>query len=442
MRLRWLAALALGAIALALAVSSSALAQSRPRETSSDTCLACHTRPDLQLALGDGEYLSLFVDQAALSGSVHGQQALACVDCHADLDGYPHPEFSAADRRDVSLQLAQTCQTCHTDQYARTLDSVHDRARAAGNLQAAVCTDCHGAHDTRRLTEPASGALLPEARTWIPQTCAHCHNAIYEKYLTSVHGTALIGEGNRDVPTCIDCHGVHNIGDPTTAAFRLASPSLCAGCHTDSDLMGRYDLSTQVLNTYVADFHGTTVTLFERLSPDAPTNKPVCFDCHGVHDIQRVDDPERGLQLRENLLARCQRCHPDASADFPAAWLSHYIPSQDHYPLVYTVNLFYKLFIPGTLGAMAVLVALDLSWRIRSRRNRRQAALAGPAVAPPPADEPSVPPAPAVAPPPADKPSVPAEPPPAGPVPAPDARTTDEPHPAPPDGDRREAPDA
>ena len=34
-------------------------------------------------------------------------------------------------------------------------------------------------------------------------------------------------------------------------------------------IMDKYGISTQVLNTYVADFHGTTVTLFEKQSPDA-----------------------------------------------------------------------------------------------------------------------------------------------------------------------------
>ncbi|MCJ7513899.1 MAG: cytochrome c3 family protein, partial [Anaerolineales bacterium] len=250
---------------------------------------------------------------------------------------------------------------------------VHERARAAGVPEAALCTDCHGAHDTRRLTDPQTHELASDARAWIPQTCAKCHSAIYDKYLASAHGSALIGEGNMDVPTCIDCHGVHDIGDPTTAAFRLKSPELCARCHTDPERMESYGLSTQVLSTYVADFHGTTVTLFEKLSPDAATNKPVCYDCHGVHDIQHVDDPRKGLALRENLLARCQRCHPDATADFPDAWLSHYIPSPDHFPLVYSVDLFYKILIPATLGGMALLVGLDLSWQVRSRRRKNAA---------------------------------------------------------------------
>jgi hypothetical protein len=136
--------------------------------------------------------------------------------------------------------------------------------------------------------------------------------------------------------------------------------------------MEQYGLSTDVLETYVADFHGTTVTLFEKQSPDAETNKPVCFDCHGVHDIKRTDDPEKGLQVRENLLARCQVCHPDATADFPDAWMSHYMATLEEHPLVFGVDLFYKIFIPLVLGGMGFLVVLDFSWRVRTRVSERK----------------------------------------------------------------------
>ncbi|HJW85000.1 MAG TPA: hypothetical protein VJ754_11905, partial [Anaerolineae bacterium] len=335
-------------------------------------CLGCHSNPDLTKTLDNGEVLGLTIDGNEHARSVHGQANLTCVQCHTNIQGFPHPEFKAADRRDAALQLYSACQACHADQYQKANDSVHSRALVANKREAAICTDCHSAHSVRRLTNPATQQLLPDARIWIPQTCAKCHSAIYDKYKDSVHGKALIAASNLDVPTCIDCHGVHNIGDPTTAAFRLSSPSLCAKCHTNPAIMDKYGISTQVLNTYVADFHGTTVTLFEKTSPDAETNKPVCFNCHGVHDIRRVDDPQKGLEVRQNLLARCQVCHPGAASTFSEAWLSHYIPSQEKYPLVYFVNQFYQIFIPGVLGGMAVIVALDLSWRVRQRIRRRR----------------------------------------------------------------------
>ena len=332
-----------------------------------DTCLACHGTPGLTITLENGETLSVYISPEDFANSIHGREGYACVQCHTTVGDFPHPPFSAKDVRDASLHLYQACRRCHISQYTLSLDSVHANALGTGNRNAAICTDCHTSHAVRRLTDPETGLLSPDAHEWIPQTCAKCHNAIYQKYLTSVHGSALVGEGNPDVPTCIDCHGVHNIEDPTTAAFRLRSPEICAGCHTDPQIMDKYGIPTQVLSTYVADFHGTTVTLFEKQHPDQETNKPVCYDCHGIHDIKRIDDPEEGLRIRGNILARCQVCHPDATANFPDAWLSHYIPSPEKTPLVYTVNLFYMLLIPGVLGGMAILVALDLSTQVRTR---------------------------------------------------------------------------
>ncbi|HMD81639.1 MAG TPA: cytochrome c3 family protein, partial [Anaerolineales bacterium] len=189
----------------------------------------------------------------------------------------------------------------------------------------------------------------------------------YEKYKNSVHGKALTEEGNLDVPTCTDCHGVHSIQDPTTATFRNTTPALCADCHDNAEIMDKYGISTNVLETYVADFHGTNVKLFGDQSPDEPTNKAVCTDCHGVHDIARVDTPGTGIALRENLLVKCQRCHPGATANFPGAWMSHYVPSPQHYPIVYYVNLFYKIMIPAIIGGMIFFILTDIYRRIVSR---------------------------------------------------------------------------
>ena len=329
-------------------------------------CLACHDQPGMTRTLPNGEILSLTIDQTHFSASAH--QGLNCTDCHKNISDFPHPELKAQSLRDFSLQMYTTCEQCHATQYNQTLDSVHQKALAGGNTNAAICTDCHNPHSQTQITDKASGKILPEARVLIPQVCARCHSAIYDQYKSSVHGAALIGNGNTDVPTCIDCHGVHSIEDPTTAAFRLNSPQLCAKCHTDASIMSKYGISTQVLNTYVADFHGTTVTLFEKLSPDQVTNKPVCFDCHGVHNIQKVDDPVYGLAMKQNLLTACQRCHPNASSNFPDAWMSHYIPSPTHDALVYYVNLFYKIFIPSVIGGMAIFVISDIVRRLLERR--------------------------------------------------------------------------
>jgi predicted CXXCH cytochrome family protein len=254
----------------------------------------------------------------------------------------------------------QSCGECHAEQSQNHLVGVHQAAIDSGNLNAAVCADCHNPHTQRPLADIN--------RSVVPRTCARCHSQIYEQYESTVHGTALLGAGNPDVPSCIDCHGLHDIKSPTTAIFRNSIPQLCSRCHTDPAVMDKYGVSTEVLDTYVTDFHGTTVELFRQTDPNLPTNKPVCTDCHGVHDISSVDDPQTGLVLKENLLAKCQRCHPDATANFPDAWLSHYVPSPEHYPLVFYVDLFYKLFIPAVIGGMLVFVVSDVARRVIERR--------------------------------------------------------------------------
>jgi predicted CXXCH cytochrome family protein len=336
-----------------------AVESSPPAQIDNSSCLYCHGRDGFSVQLKSGETLSLTINPDQYDHGVHGSNGLDCVTCHTDIKTFPHPERTTDTLREVKLKYYTICRQCHEEQFNLTLDSVHQRALAAGNNNAAVCSDCHNPHTQQRLTNADTGKLLDYARLHIPETCAQCHSAIYDKYKESVHGKALTQEGNLDVPTCIDCHGVHNIQSPETVNFRNSTPFLCAKCHTNNALMHKYGISTDVLNTYVADFHGTTVVLFDKTYPDQPTNKPVCTDCHGVHDIANVNDPANGLAIRKNLLVRCQKCHPDATANFPDAWMSHYIPSPDKYPVVYYVNLFYKFFIPGVLGPMALLVLMD-----------------------------------------------------------------------------------
>jgi len=334
-------------------------ASSPPVQIDNSSCFFCHSDENLSIQFRNGDALPLTIDPDLFAKSTHGSNGLNCVTCHSDISSFPHPERTAISYREFKLDYYTICRQCHEEQFNLTLDSVHQRELAAGNNEAAVCTDCHNPHTQQYLTNRDTGELLDYARLHIPETCAQCHSAIYDKYKESVHGKALTQQGNLDVPTCIDCHGVHNIQNPETVTFRNSTPFLCAKCHTNNALMHKYGISTDVLNTYVADFHGTTVVLFDKTYPDQPTNKPVCTDCHGIHEIADVNDPANGLAIRENLLVRCQKCHPDATTNFPDSWMSHYIPSIDKYPIVYYINLFYKFFIPAVLGPMALLVLMD-----------------------------------------------------------------------------------
>lgn len=260
--LRWLFVAALaGLLFIALAASVSAQDTGTGGGDNS-TCLGCHSNPGLSVNLASGETLPLTVDSNVYHSSVHGN--LTCVSCHTNIKGYPHPKLTAGDRRSFQMERYQQCKNCHQDQYTQSLDSNHARELAAGNRNAAICTDCHGSHNITKPDQP---------RQNISQTCAKCHSAINDEYAHSVHGAALMDGSNPDVPTCTDCHGAHTQEDPTTAAFCLKSPNICGGCHGNAALMEKYGISTDVFNTYVADFHGTTVTLFEKQHPDQQTDR-------------------------------------------------------------------------------------------------------------------------------------------------------------------------
>ncbi len=335
-------------------------------------CKTCHSLLKSAMPLTSGQTVNLHVNAEDILQSVHGDRriegvdykALQCTDCHKDQKryGFPHAEINNETRRELTVAMESICAECHKDVYRRQKDGVHEAAIAKGKDEAATCFDCHGNHAIQKPDEP---------RGHISQTCGNCHSTINEQYSSSVHGAALLGEDNPDVPVCTDCHGVHDIGDPTTAKFRVESPDLCAGCHADKELMTKYNISTDVFDTYVADFHGTTVELFDKQAPWQETNKAVCYDCHGVHNILPASD-EHSQVIRENLVTTCQKCHPDASASFPDAWTSHFKPSLQHNPLVYLVNLFYTVLIPGVLGGFALFIGSDLFRRFGDRRHKKQ----------------------------------------------------------------------
>jgi len=323
---------------------------------SNESCLQCHGQSDLMMTLAGGETLPLYIDKQLYQASVHGD-TLLCTDCHTSIAGFPHPQLNITSRRDYNIAQYELCQRCHFDNYTKTLDSIHYQMLASGDLNAPLCTDCHDAHAVTPPSQP---------RAKISQTCSQCHQNIYGEYIESVHGQALLQENNFDVPVCTDCHQSHTILDPRTPAFRLHSVQLCSSCHGNGELMKKYGISPDVVNTYLQDFHGRTVALVETENKDFLVEEAVCTDCHGIHDIRQVDSPDSPV-IKANLLGTCRKCHPDATENFPGAWLSHYEPSIDKYPLIFSIEWFYRILIPFILVGLFGHVLIDLWRRITNR---------------------------------------------------------------------------
>ena len=106
-----------------------------------------------------------------------------------------------------------------------------------------------------------------------------------------MHGKALAGARPEDVPVCTDCHRSHDVAGPHDQSWLVRTPQLCGKCHADEKRMAPYGLSTDVLRTYLADFHGMTASLSHAANEGERRVTALCTDCHGVHDIAKTDDP-------------------------------------------------------------------------------------------------------------------------------------------------------
>ena len=342
---------ALLSLLVAVAIQAPAPAQ-QPKNEDIETCLSCHGDASMAVTLPSGETRSLHVAKDVFAKSVHGGK-LGCTDCHTDITDIPHAEKPFKTKRDFTIAYYEACKRCHFANYSKTLDSVHYAAVARGDKTAPVCVDCHGSHDITPPTQP---------RARISQTCATCHEGVSKVYTKSVHGRAL-GENNSDVPTCTDCHRAHDVGGPHAPGWRLRSPEMCASCHANQSMMKKYGISTNVMQTYLADFHGMTASLQKKGgTPEGTQVAALCIDCHGFHDITKANGPGSAV-MQANLVKTCQKCHPGATKNFSSAWLSHYEPTFKKAPLIYGVKIGYMILIPFMIGGLVLQILLHL-WRV------------------------------------------------------------------------------
>jgi hypothetical protein len=241
----------LGLVVVALAFSlvpGAALAQ----ETTTDNCLSCHS------ALTD-ERLSAPV--RALENDVHGASGLGCASCHggdptaAGFDGMdPATGFVG---RPTRRQLAGFCGRCHSD--------------AAFMRQ-----------------------YNPSLR--VDQVA---------EYVTSVHGTRLIEQGDTAVAICTSCHPAHSItspSDPQSSVNPLNVAETCGACHASAEYMGGYGIPTDQLEDYRRSVH------WEMMTEGGDLSAPTCNDCHGNHGAAPP-----GITSVGNV---CGQCHSVMADNF------------------------------------------------------------------------------------------------------------------------------
>ena len=140
--------------------------------------------------------------------SIHARPSLedqsrtnaTCYNCHN-----PHYVYPAGSkgRAEFRLNIPHICGKCHVTEMYDYFTSVHGMENARGNPKAAVCIDCHTAHDIQS----------PKVRSMkliITQNCGNCHKEELASYRGTYHGQInKLGYGY--TAKCYDCHGYHTI---------------------------------------------------------------------------------------------------------------------------------------------------------------------------------------------------------------------------------------
>jgi len=129
--------------------------------------------------------------------SIHGQQLMqgnpdvaTCVDCHSP-ESNPHSVIRVLEYNAPAYKknIAETCAKCHDNEelmedygivekvYESYMRSFHGKAMQLGTyeitqLDKATCTNCHGFHDIKSVSDPSSPVAGLES---LAQTCEQCH---------------------------------------------------------------------------------------------------------------------------------------------------------------------------------------------------------------------------------------------------------------------------
>jgi hypothetical protein len=223
-----------------------------------------------------------------------------------------------------------SCVACHGSADWFEGEDLDLAAHFAEGVHAAAglgCHDCHGGNPDPALAEDLDAAMDPgyapnpfrgtPARTAIPELCGTCHSDPafmrrfnpaarvdqVQEYRSSRHGQRL-AEGDTRVATCVDCHGIHGILAPQSAASPVHPRNVaetCRGCHADPETMAPYTLPdgrALPVDQYARwrrSVHAEA--LFDKEDLSAPT----CNDCHGNHGALPP-----GL---ESIAFVCGQCH-------------------------------------------------------------------------------------------------------------------------------------
>jgi len=334
-------------------------------------CITCHA--DEQAKFDHGVHA-----KARAAGSL---KAANCESCHGNI----HEILPASDpkSRSAKVNIPKMCGQCHSQPVPGMAgrpalayqESVHGKLVAAGNDKAAVCSDCHQAHDVRR----ASDFTSPIFRANVPQTCSKCHGGEATQFAKSIHGRSLAA-GNMHAPVCTDCHGVHTIkatkDQMSSVSGKNQGDVACAQCHNNVKMTQEFGIPGGRTDSYNASYHGMANAVGSK-------NTASCSSCHGTHNILPSSDPASTINPA-NLVRTCGQCHPGANANFAKGQIHldpEAVAKADFGAKVNGwVRSMYILLIVGTIGFMFLHNLMIFVRKLIDRRNNGGHHASGPRV--------------------------------------------------------------
>jgi predicted CXXCH cytochrome family protein len=150
------------------------------------------------------------------------------------------------------------------------------------------CIECHIKLDDTRLSAPAK-LFDNDIHKSRGLSCNDCHG----------------GDPNADTKEGAKDPSKGYLGKPKT----LDIPAYCGKCHSDANLMKRFNPSLRVdqEKEYYTSVHG------KLLKEKGETRVATCISCHSVHGIRAPNDPLSSVYAA-NVAETCAKCH--ASADY------------------------------------------------------------------------------------------------------------------------------
>ena len=339
------------------AAASNKAAAATSEKPGNETCLGCHGNKGFEMPGADGKMRPLHVMPDKFGKSVHGKRL--CVECHQDITEIPHKAgvthkvgcvqchqslWEAAKKEDKTQENLRLGVV--VEQIDKYMKSIHARPSKADQSRTnATCYNCHDAH----YVYPKGSDERTEWRLSVPNACGTCHAKQREEYATSVHGMAVLKDGNAYAAICSDCHTTHDVAAPAKDATRLVITQNCGTCHADS------------LKTYMDTYHG-------QINKLGYAHTAKCFDCHGSHGIQRATDPKSSVHP-DNRLQTCQKCHTEATKGFVTFEPHGTSNDFDRYPQIWLAS---KLMLQLLVGTFAFFWTHTALWFYREYKDRQQ----------------------------------------------------------------------